>query len=182
MANLDAYPEIPSPSGASFRTLDEATPTPGRTRSPTPIRPVDERSKLLDRSRSGEYAEYGVVQAERAERKRRSSSYAVINTGSTSGVGSVTIAGLNDEDVGELPFFLVCSLPSFAEAVHWMYIAGLPGPSKPEAKKLPVRNWRKRVSYYVPVTAWAPGYSWSLCVLPHFSPCSLLHPAAERTK
>jgi len=181
MANLDTYPDIPSPSGASFRTLDDVTPTPRRTRSPTPIRPVDERSKLLDRSRGGEYAEYGVEQAERAERRRRLSSYAVVNTGSTSGVGSVTIPGLNDGDAGELSFFLVYSLPQFAESTRWMCVIDLPGPSKPEIKGSPVKNWRKRMSYYVPVTAWIPGYSWSLCVLLHFSLCPLLHPAAERT-
>lgn len=48
-------------------------------------------------------------------------------------------------------------------------VAGLPGPSKPEAKGIPAGNWRKWMSYYVPVTAWIPGYSWSLYVSPHLS-------------
>ena len=30
------------------------------------------------------------------------------------------------------------------------------------------------MSYYVPVTAWVPAYSWSLCVLPYYP--SLLPP------
>ena len=98
MANLETYPEIPSPSGASFRTFDDA-PTPGRTGSPTPVRHTDERSRLLDRSEDDEYVGYGVEQAERAERRRRSSSYAVVDTGVSSGVG---VPGLSDNGVGEL--------------------------------------------------------------------------------
>ena len=39
----------------------------------------------------------------------------------------------------------------------------------PNDKEPPTRNWRKRVSYYVPVTAWVPGYSWSLYVLSQFT-------------
>lgn len=48
----------------------------------------------------------------------------------------------------------------------------------PNDKEPPTRNWRKRVSYYVPVTAWVPGYSWSLYVLSQFI---RLHSAVERT-
>ena len=104
MAHLKAYPEIPSSSGASFRTLDDASPTPRRTGSPTPIRHVDERSKLLDHSEDSEFVEYGAEQVERVERRRRSSSYAVVNTGASSGVG---IRGLSDDGVGEFSTFLV---------------------------------------------------------------------------
>jgi hypothetical protein len=46
-----------------------------------------------------------------------------------------------------------------------MCTVGLPRPPKVEAKGLTARNWMKRISYYVPVTAWIPGYSWSLYVL-----------------
>lgn len=98
MPNPDTYPDIPSPSGASFRTVDDAASTPRRMDSPNPVRRVNERSKLLDRSGDDGYVEYGVEQAERADRRRRSSSYAVVNTGTTSGAGSVAVPGLNDDD------------------------------------------------------------------------------------
>ena len=102
MASPEQYPEIPSPSGASFRTLrtDEVGSTPMRTASPAPARRVDERSRLLERSEEDDEYEYGTRQAERVERRRRSSSYAVVNTGSTSGVGSATIPRLNHDDAG----------------------------------------------------------------------------------
>jgi len=119
MANPDTYPEIPSPSGASFRTLDDPPSTPRRTRSPTPIRHVDERSRLLDRSGDNEY---GVKQAERVERRRGSSSYAVVSTAGGSGVGPAGIRGLNnDDDVGEFFISLVSSQPQSAEGGHWVY-------------------------------------------------------------
>lgn len=136
MANLDVYPEIPSPSGGSFRTLeDDAIPTPRRTGTPVPSRHVDERSRLLDRSLGDGFVEYS---AEQAVDRRRPSTYTVIGTGSTSGVGSSAVPRTNGDGV-----------------------AGQSGPSKPEARKPPTGNWRKRLSYYVPVTSWAPGYSLS---------------------
>ena len=107
MSTSEQYPDIPSSSGASFKTLgtDEAGSTPMRTGSPTPVRDVNERSKLLDRSEGGEYVGYGAEQAERIERRRRSSGYAVVNTEPTSGAGSTTIPGINDDDVGESRLF-----------------------------------------------------------------------------
>ena len=98
MAHPDTYPEIPSPSGASFRTLDDTSSTPRRTGSPAPIRNVNERSRLLERSGDNGHVEYGVEQAERVERRRRSSSYAVIDTGTSSGVGPTGIRGLAGDD------------------------------------------------------------------------------------
>ena len=123
MANPDTYPEIPSPSGASFRTLEDTSSTPMRTGSPAPVQHVNERSRLLDRSGDSGHIEYGAEQAERAERRRRSSSYAVINTETSSGVGVAGIRGLsNDDDVGEFSIFLVSSAqPQFAEGAHWVY-------------------------------------------------------------
>ena len=122
MANPDTYPEIPSPSGASFRTLDGPPSTPRRTGSPTPIQHVDERSRLLDRSEDNGYVEYGVEQAERVERRRRSSSYAVVSTATGSGVGPVGIRGLiNDDDVGEFISLVSSPQPQSAEGVHWVY-------------------------------------------------------------
>ena len=109
MAYLEPYLDIPSPSGGSFRTFDDVSPTPRRTDSPAPARHVDERSKLLDRSGDGGHVGYGVEQAERVERRKRSSSYAVINTGSSSGVGSVGIRELSDDDVGEFAIVLASS-------------------------------------------------------------------------
>ena len=53
-----------------------------------------------------------------------------------------------------------------------MCTVGLPRPPKVEANGLTARNWMKRISYYVPVTAWIPGYSWSLYVLLAFSSVS----------
>ena len=107
MANLDAYLDIPSPSGASFRTLDDASPTPRRTDSPAPARRVNERSRLLDHSEGNEHVGYGVEQAERVERRRRSSSYAVVDTGVSSGVGPAGLVG--DDDAGTFSVF--SSLP-----------------------------------------------------------------------
>jgi len=60
----------------------------------------------LGRSEDDEYVEYGVEQAERVERRGRSSTYAVINTGSSSGIGSVDIRELNGDDVGEFAVIL----------------------------------------------------------------------------
>ena len=74
-----------------------------RTGSPTPVRDANERSKLLDRSEGGEHVVYGAEQAERVERRRQSSSYAVVNTGSTSGVGAAVIPGISVDEIGEPP-------------------------------------------------------------------------------
>lgn len=102
MLSAEEYPEVPSSSGASFRSVggDDAAPTPRRTGSPTPARHVDERSKLLNRSEGDDYVGYSADQAERVERRRRTSSYTVINTTTTSGVGSAIVPGANDDDVG----------------------------------------------------------------------------------
>ena len=58
---------------------------------------------MLDRSEGGEHVVYGAEQAERVERRRQSSSYAVVNTGSTSGVGAAVIPGINVDEIGESP-------------------------------------------------------------------------------
>lgn len=120
MANPETYPEIPSPSGASFRTLEGSSPTPRRMGSPTPARRADERSRLLDRSEDSGYTQYGTEQAERVERRRRSSSYAVINTGTSS---AVDIHGLNGNDIGGFSIFLISPAQLlFAEGAHWMCV------------------------------------------------------------
>jgi len=124
MASPRKYSEIPSPSGGSFKTLgsEDATSTPGRTDSPAPARRASERSKLLNRSEDDGYVRYGAEQAERVERRRRSSSYAVINTGVPPGEGSGTTTGVDGDDVGEFSIFLV-SYPQLplTKGAHWVY-------------------------------------------------------------
>jgi hypothetical protein len=102
MADPETYPDIPSPSSQSFRTLEgDATSTPIRTGTPTPNRHVDERSRLLDRSADDVFVEYN---AERAvERRRRPSTYSVINT--TPRMRPDAVLRSNDDGVGELPDF-----------------------------------------------------------------------------
>ena len=114
MASSRKYPEIPSPSGGSFKTLasEDAASTPRRKDSPAPARRVNERSKLLKRSEDDGYGGYSAEQAERVERRRRSSSYAVINTAAVSGEGSGAVHGTGDDDIGELSIFLAFSLPA----------------------------------------------------------------------
>lgn len=104
MLGPETYSEILSPSGASFRTVDDPASTPQRTGSPAPARRADERTKLLDHSEDDEYVEYGVEQVGRVERRRGSSTYAVINTGTSSGVGPAAIPGLDDDVVGEFSY------------------------------------------------------------------------------
>lgn len=170
MLDPETYPDIPSPSSQSFRTLEgDATPTPMRIGTPTPNRHADERSRLLDHSVDDVFVECSAEPP--VERRRRPSTYSVINTGTTPTVRP-------DADVGEPLTYLV-----FASSHHLLNVneAGPPGPSKPEAKKFPAGNWRKRMSYYVPVTSWIPGYSWSLYV----SPCShtvCFRPAVEKAE
>jgi len=119
MASPRKYSEIPSPSGGSFKTLasEDAVSTPRRTDSPA--RRVNERSKLLKRS---EDDGYGAEQAERVERRRKSSSYAVINTAMVSGEGSGAVPGVGDDDIGEFSILLVFYFrPQFIEGVLWVY-------------------------------------------------------------
>ena len=178
MAHLDVYPEIPSPSGGSFRTLeDDAIPTPRRTGTPVPGRHVDERSRLLDRSSGDGFVEYS---AEQVVDRRRPSTYTVIGTGSTSGVGSSSVPRTNGDGVGEFSISCLCARPRFTQGPRWASAAGQSGPSKPEARKPPTGNWRKRLSYYVPVTSWVPGYSLSLYVSSSFYPILSPSPCMER--
>jgi hypothetical protein len=171
-----------SPSRASFKTFDDSTaPTPMRADSPAPARDVNERSRLLDRS--DVFVDYNSEQAERVERRKRPSAYTVINNGTTSGVDSVGVSGSNgdddddeDGDDGEFPVScLSCPVAVCSRSKFGIRIVGLPKRSKSKAS-----NWRKRLSYYVPVTAWIPGYSWSLYVSHHFYPLCPFH-AVERT-
>ena len=169
MADPETFPEIPSPSSGSFKTLEDDGPsTPMRTGTPTPTRHVDERSKLLDHSGDDVFVEYN---AERTvERRRQPSTYSVINTGTTSRVNPDAVPRLNDDDDdGEpnvsYPLYLAMI---YSMSILGMHIAGPPGTLKPEVSKFPTGNWRKRISYYVPVTSWIPGYSWSLYVFPCF--------------
>lgn len=105
MADPEPYPEIPSPSSQSLRTLEgDAASTPMRTGTPTPIRHVDERSRLLDRSGDDVFVEYRAEQA--VERRRKPSTYSVINTGTTSRAGSGAFPTSTDEAVGELSFLI----------------------------------------------------------------------------
>lgn len=76
----------------------------------------------MDHSEDNERVDYGVEQAERAERRRRSSSYAVVDTGVSSGVGPAGLRGLvgGDDDVGKFSVFFVSSAqPQFAKRTHW---------------------------------------------------------------
>jgi len=117
------YSEL-SPSGGSFKTLasDDAASTPRRTDSPAPARRANERSKLLKRSEDDGYVGYGVEHAERVERRRRSSSYAVINHATVLGEGSGTIPGVDGDDAGELSVPLVSyPRPQFTEGMHRVY-------------------------------------------------------------
>lgn len=99
MVDPETYPDIPSPSSQSFRTLEGDTPTPMRIGTPTPIRNADERSRLLDRSGVDVFVEFNAEQP--VERRRRPSTYSVINTGTTPRVGSDAVPRSNDDDVGE---------------------------------------------------------------------------------
>ena len=164
MAEQETYPDIPSPSSQSFRTFeDDATPTPLRTGTHTPIRQADERSKLLDRSADDFFAGYGAEQA--IERRRKTSTYSVINTGTTSGAGLNAVHRSNGDGVGEPSVsFLLRSAIRYSRIALGTHTVDPPGPPKPVVSKLTSGNWRKRMSYYVPVTSWIPGYSWSLYV------------------
>lgn len=119
MANLDVYPEIPeipSPSGASFRTLDDdPAPTPRRSGTLTPTQYVNERSRLLDRSEDDVFIGYNDERA--VGRRKRPSTYAVVSTGSTSGAGTT---GPNDDDDGGLCLSLVPSDGLFNAL--WLYL------------------------------------------------------------
>lgn len=94
MSDHEPYPEIPSPSAESFRTLEDGTSTPMRTGTATPIRHVDERSRLLGRSGDDVFVEYNAEQT--VERRRQPSTYSVINTGITSRLDPSTIPRSND--------------------------------------------------------------------------------------
>ena len=101
MANLDVYPEIPSSSRASFRTVndDDPTSTPRRTGTPAPTRHVDERSRLLDGSEDDVFVEHHSEQV--VGRRRGPSTYAVISTGSTPGVDPTAVPQSNGGDICE---------------------------------------------------------------------------------
>lgn len=100
MAGPETYPVIPSPSSQSFRTLEgDAASTPMRTGTSTPARHADERSRLLDRSGDDVFVEYNAEEA--VERRKRPSTYSVINTGTTSRVGSDSVPRVNDDGAGE---------------------------------------------------------------------------------
>ena len=109
MARSERFLDIPSSSGASFRTLDDdPASTPRRGNSPAPLRHLDERSKLLGRPGDDVFVEYNAGRPD--ERRQRTSSYTLINTGTVpSRMESETFPEANGDDVGEFPSLISCA-------------------------------------------------------------------------